>query len=202
MENIRNALKSLALKATPSSKNSSSAAEKDFGTSKSERRMDVAAANGAIDALGEALFGKSNETIVNDESSQIREALVELAIDGDDVNVKIKHPKAFAYFLRVTKSCNIEKYAHAKLLLSSLLESHGNNAKALSQCKVNISMCLNAANDPEDARILNLIPDAASKEKKELPMKEDADQMEDDDWEDVSASRVCDSNYTSRSEHC
>ena len=187
MENIRNALKSLALKATPSSKNPSSAAEKDFGTSKSERRMDVAAANGAIDALGEALFGKSNETIVNDESSQIREALVELAIDGDDVNVKIKHPKAFAYFLRVTKSCNIEKYAHAKLLLSSLLESHGNNAKALSQCKVNISKCLNAANDPEDARILNLIPDAASKEKKELPMKEDADQMEDDDWEDVSA---------------
>ena len=186
IENIKNALKSLALKATPSSKNTSSAAEKEFGTSESERRMDFAAANGAIDALGEALFGQNNKTVVNDESSQIREALVELAIDGDDVNVKIKHPKAFAYFLRVTKSSNCEKYAHAKLLLSSLLDSHENNAKALSQCKADISECLDAENDPEDARILDIIPDAERK-KKDLSMTEDANQTEDEDWEDVSA---------------
>ena len=189
LENVKNALKSLALKATLSNKSASSPAEKDFGTSESERRMDFAAANGAIDALGEALFGKNNDRVVKDVSSQIREALVELAIDGDDANVKIKHPKAFAYFLRVTKSNNSEKYAHAKLLLSSLLESHGNNAKALSQCKKHISKCLEAENDPEDERILNLIPDAVStrgKKKKDPSTKEDAEQI-DDDWEDVSA---------------
>jgi len=194
IENIRNALGNLAVKLTSGGKSALSAADKTFGMSESERRMDFAAANGAIEALGNALFGNYRDKIVIDRSSHIREALVELAIDGDDVNVKIKHPKAFAYFLRVTKSAsNDEKYAHAKLLLSSLLESHENNAKALSQCKIDIASCLDANKD-EDARILDLIPDScsSSKDLKEAKTNEEEEEeeeaMEEDDWEvDVSA---------------
>ena len=126
LKNVKNALKSLALKATLSNK-SASRLQRRILARVNRTRMDYAA-NGAIDALGEALFGKNNDRVVKDVSSQIREALVELAIDGDDANVKIKHPKAFAYFLRVTKS-NSETQTLSRL--PSLLESHGNNAKAL-----------------------------------------------------------------------